>query len=178
VYPVGHVVAACAVAWGGSRALAQSRPNLAARMAAAVDYRWIALGALLPDLIDKPLIWSGLGGSATGGHHVGHALLTPGVLLLAGAAAARYRRYELLLLGFGALTHTLFDAATHVPRSILWPFVTLPVSKTWLLGPTNIAGELLGSIALLYVIARLHKDASSSAWCGGARCEGPRVVLH
>ena len=78
MYPLGHVTFACGAVWLGTKLLerarqgetvqqqvaasaAQATPREDATrrpsIADAVDYRLVALGALLPDLIDKPIVW-------------------------------------------------------------------------------------------------------------------------
>lgn len=113
---------------------------LSAPFRRGLPMRWILLGTLLPDLIDKPLYY-GLS-FATGKHAAelglisgtrtfGHtALLLVAMLLIALAAKNRV----LAALSIGAATHLLLDglsdqyirAATGVnPESaLLWPFFT------------------------------------------------------
>jgi hypothetical protein len=158
MYPVGHVVIGCGAVWAASRLLEQREPlsgtpandSLSAGLR-RIDYRWVALGALLPDLIDKPFTWSGVVGDHTGGHFIGHAILFQIALLLVGLVFARRGDWQLVLVAIGALTHIAADSATHVPRSVFWPFVTLPVSHNpAVVGATNIAGELFGSLIVLW----------------------------
>ena len=116
MYPLGHVTFACGAVWLGARLLdsarqgetkqqpvaagaAQVTPRKDAprrsSIADAVDYRLVALGALLPDLIDKPIVWVLFPSPDTGGHHIGHslfgglALLLPGLYILARGSTAR-----------------------------------------------------------------------------------------
>jgi hypothetical protein len=145
----------------GQKAASAMRPSRETRnrLIQAIDYRWVALGALLPDIIDKPLTWSGLAGSHTGGHYIGHALMTHVALLLIGLLFARRGHYELVLVAFGAFTHIAADSTTHVPRSVFWPFVTLPVSHNpTVVGATNIAGELIGSLIVLWYFNRTYRQ--------------------
>lgn len=163
VYPVGHVVIGCGTVWAASRVIAPEPLSADAgtpdRSARPIDYRWVALGALLPDLIDKPLAWSGLIGSHTGGHFIGHAILFQVALLLTGLALARRGHCELVLVAIGALTHIAADCTTHVPRSVFWPFVTLPVSHNpTVVGTTNIAGEFIGSIIVLWFVYTRYRQ--------------------
>ena len=77
MYPLGHVTFACGAVWLGARLLDRARQGENERqpvaagaaqatpgedaprrssIADAIDYRLVAFGALLPDLIDKPIV--------------------------------------------------------------------------------------------------------------------------
>lgn len=100
--PPGHV----AVTW----AVARLWP------AKKLDYRLLAVGALLPDALDKPLaMW--VFSEAKSSQLVGHALL-PNLLLL-GITALFWRRgwpYALACAG-----HLLVDRMWHHERTFWWP---------------------------------------------------------
>ena len=83
---------------------------------------WVALGCLLPDLLDKPLWLLGL---ARGTRLFGHTLLFVGALLVAGWLS---RRPWLRAIGLGAVTHLALDLAGEL-------FSGHPVWKSWLLWP-------------------------------------------
>ena len=80
-------------------------------------------GALLPDLVDKPLGILVLGGALGGGRIFLHTLLFLVVLLLAGALA--YRRYgpALLAVGVGVASHQALDFMWTEPKAWLYPFL-------------------------------------------------------
>ena len=155
MYPLGHVAAACGTAWLAKRKLGRGATGGAGRWLDRVDYRAVAFGALLPDLIDKPLIWIVLRDSEFGGHHVGHSLLFTCALALVGIVLRKRGSEVLLLVSFGAFTHVLFDSVTHVPWSLLYPFMELDVPrKDIVLAVTNIAGEVIASAALAFFLLR------------------------
>lgn len=87
---------------------------LAWRSPARIDYRFILLGAILPDLIDKPL------GAAMGleTRLWGHTFAFLFAVLAAGALG---RWTPLRLLGFGVATHLLLDLIWMQPDIALWP---------------------------------------------------------
>ena len=154
MYPLGHMAAACGTAWLVRGAGRSGAPNSALLMG-RIDYRLVAFGSLLPDLVDKPLVWFVLRDSDLGGHHVGHSLLFSLMLLAVGLAVAVRGDNRMLLIAFGAITHTVFDSVTHVPWSLLYPFVELDVPHDdILLRTTNIAGEV---VALLVLVLLLRK---------------------
>ncbi|HEX3326331.1 MAG TPA: metal-dependent hydrolase [Actinomycetota bacterium] len=84
-----------------------------------IDYRFILLGAILPDLIDFPLSfvfgWPGRRGPA-------HTLLAVVVVTVLVLVAFRgQRRLSWFGLGVGWLTHLVGDGMWLVPRTFLWP---------------------------------------------------------
>jgi hypothetical protein len=67
-----------------------------------LDYRFVALGALLPDLVDKPLAWFLFPQALPDDHVYGHALLFPASLIAAGLLiSARFQDSRLLAMGLG-----------------------------------------------------------------------------
>lgn len=82
------------------------------------------LGALLPDLVDKPLGILVLGGALGSGRLFLHTLLFLLVLLLAGAIAfRRYRRPALLAVGIGVASHQFLDFMWTQPQAWLFPLL-------------------------------------------------------
>jgi membrane-bound metal-dependent hydrolase YbcI (DUF457 family) len=84
-----------------------------------IDYRFILLGAILPDIIDVPLSfvfgWPGHRGPA-------HTLLAVVVVTVLVLVAFRgQRRLSWFGLGVGWLTHLVGDGMWLVPRTFLWP---------------------------------------------------------
>ncbi len=89
-------------------------------------HRWAvpvaALGAILPDLIDKPLGHIFLNVTLDSGRIYAHSLLFLGIVLVAGAAYYRYRSSSLLLvLGAGIVTHLVLDGMWSTPNTLFWP---------------------------------------------------------
>jgi hypothetical protein len=82
------------------------------------------LGALLPDLVDKPLGILVLGGELGSGRIYLHTLLFLVLFLLAGGVAfARYHRPGLLAAGVGAASHQVLDLMWLQPKAWLFPFL-------------------------------------------------------
>ena len=80
-----------------------------------------ALGAVLPDLIDKPLGHILLGGSLNSGRIFGHGLLFLALLLVAGIILMRRRQsFALLAVAAGTLSHQVLDAMWAIP--VTWYF--------------------------------------------------------
>ena len=154
MYPLGHMAGACGTAWIVRKA--RRGDALTSRLLMGrIDYRAVAFGSLLPDLVDKPLVWFILRDSDLGGHHAGHSLLFALLLLVAGLVGAARGDKRALLIALGAITHIGYDSVTHVPWSLLYPFVELDVPHNEiLLRVTNIAGEVVALFGLVFLLAR------------------------
>ncbi|MDD3042620.1 MAG: metal-dependent hydrolase [Methanosarcinaceae archaeon] len=86
------------------------------------DYRYVAFGALLPDLIDKPLGRIILAEAIGGGRIFAHTLLFGCLLLLAGYWLYREKRSSTpLLIPGAAFCHLLEDRMWNSPNVFLWP---------------------------------------------------------
>lgn len=83
-----------------------------------------ALGAVLPDLLDKPVGHVLLGGSLNSGRIFGHGLLFLTLLLMAGIVLERRRQsFALLAVAGGVLSHQVLDAMWAMP--VTWYFPLL-----------------------------------------------------
>jgi hypothetical protein len=119
------------------------------------DIRLLVIGALLPDIIDKPLGHIIL--SENNGRIFAHTLLFSVSLLL---IALAYRK--LLPLSLGVSVHQLLDGIFLDPEGALWPLFGGFESTEYrlvewfdaLLEPFTIAEELLGLSIILLVIFR------------------------
>ena len=112
------------------------------------DYRVLALGALLPDVIDV----------ATGGAWVMHSVVTSVAILAAVMAVARrgtVRRRRWLALPIGTFFHLVFDGAFNNTRLFWWPFGGLSFNDINIpsfdrLG-LNVVLELAGAAMLVWL---------------------------
>ncbi len=178
MYPLGHVTFACGAVWLGARLLDRARQGETVQqsvaagpaqatpgedttrrssIADAVDYRLVALGALLPDLIDKPLNWFIIGDALNNnGHLFGHTLLFALTILLPGIYLLVSRNDpRLLAVGVAVLSHFAGDPVTHAPRILLWPLLGVEFSRVSLLGPWGIPVETAAGLILLLVARRV-----------------------
>jgi LexA-binding, inner membrane-associated putative hydrolase len=129
MYPAGHIVVAIGVAWGAERvarhlilrrsSIARNNPT-AGNAVSLFDYRLVALGAWLPDIIDKPLGWWILEDPAFE-HSIAHSLLFVWILTLPGLILARRGDRRLLSLAFGDAMHVLSDPVMRAPEVFFWP---------------------------------------------------------
>jgi len=81
-----------------------------------MDYRLIAIGSLLPDIIDKPLGMIIL--PLNNGRIFGHTLLFILILLLIGL---KYRKS--LFLSFASFCHLIEDRMWNEPETFFWPLL-------------------------------------------------------
>ena len=93
------------------------------RLASGIDYRLILAGALLPDLIDKPLVFLvGPGFVNSSLRSVGHSFVG-GLLLLTIAWVVTRRWQRAATGGFGValVAHLLMDRMWRMPEVLFWP---------------------------------------------------------
>lgn len=91
-------------------------------LARYIDIRLLLIGALLPDIIDKPLglIFSE---SLSNTRTISHTLLFIAVISLGGLLLYRYKRKNwLLVISLGAAAHLILDQMWQTPETLLWPF--------------------------------------------------------
>lgn len=133
-----------------------------------VDLRFLALGAILPDLIDKPLGTMLLpavfnGSSQVIGHTLLFSLVLMSVVLLTTRRGRVRRRW--MALAIGSLIHLLLDAMWTVQETFLWPAFgwEFPpgISEYWsgllerlFSDPWRIVQELVGLGYLIYLYRR------------------------
>lgn len=98
------------------------------RLRKGLRFRWLALGCLLPDLIDKPywLAMEAIRWQPRGSRLVGHTLLFCGALAL---AARLLRSPVLRAVSLGALTHVALDVAGELAAGMQ------PIWTGWLFWP-------------------------------------------
>lgn len=84
---------------------------------------WIAIGALLPDLIDKPLGRIILDETIGSGRIFAHTLLFGTLLGLAGYYLYRQGKPELLIIAGASFCHLLEDQIWNNPEVFFWPLL-------------------------------------------------------
>jgi hypothetical protein len=113
----------------------------------AFDYRFVLVGALLPDLLDAPF----------GGARVAHTLLASAIALVVVMLATQRRRRvrrSLLAVPIGTMLHLVLDGMWTVTELFWWPLFggelgdrPLPsLDRGWLL----VAMEVAGGVALVW----------------------------
>jgi LexA-binding, inner membrane-associated putative hydrolase len=137
-----HITIACAAVWAGSRLIGStpgqrhSRPMMNpddfsqssgaddGLFAGTIDYRLVALGSLLPDMVDRAIRAASGRTWSRDQHLLGHTLLLNAPVVVAGISLARRRQdARLLVVGAAAMTHLLVDPVIRSPRTLLWPLL-------------------------------------------------------
>ncbi len=127
----------------------------------AMDLRFLALGAILPDLIDTPIglaLWSTFGTVRLASHSLLFATL---LLVIVMAATRRGRpRKRWMPLAVGVLVHLVLDGMWRSPATLWWPFLGWEFDATtyatvwtyleWLV--TDIRTWALEGVGLIYLL--------------------------
>src|ERR1035437_858967 len=99
-----------------------------------IDLRYLAIGAILPDLIDKPPGMVIFASIITTGRMIGHTFLFSFLLFLVGLYSyGKQRDIIILSLSIGSLFHLIEDQLWRVPKILFWVFKKICVSKKILL---------------------------------------------
>ena len=101
------------------------RPNL--------NYSFIAVGSLLPDLIDKPIGRILLGESVANGRLFGHTLLFVLILIMIGLFLKNHRN-EIFCLSFATFLHLCEDRMWEMPVTLLYPLYGFAFPKGAVIG--------------------------------------------
>ena len=115
----------------------QSRKRLAVRIASwfsrlngYLDIRFLMVGSMLPDIIDKPVGQLLFRETFSSGRIFSHTLLFTVLLSLSGIYF--YRRYHknwLAAFAVGSLIHLILDRVWQTPRTLFWPFLGLAFER-------------------------------------------------
>ena len=140
----------------------------------AMDLRFLALGAILPDLIDTPIgfaFWS----SFLSVRLASHTLLFSAMLLVAVMVATRRGRprKRWMPLAVGVLIHLVLDGMWRSPATLWWPFLGWDFDATsyqtawayleWLLTDVRTWGLEAVGLVYLAVLARRSDLADPDA---------------
>lgn len=94
------------------------------RLKSLIDLKYLAIGALLPDLIDKPIGVIIFPSTFANGRIIGHTLLFNCLLTLAAVHLFQKRRDARgLALASGSFFHLLEDQMWGRPQTFLWPLL-------------------------------------------------------
>lgn len=171
MYPVAHVVVASGAAWSAERVVRRlfrqrgadaTNEQAVANRPSLFDYRFVALGALLPDIIDKPLAWFFLGDRVEDNHLFAHTLLFALILALPGLYLALRGNPLLISLACGVIAHLICDPVFREPRTLLWPLYGWTFHSTY--GKGN---GLLVNLTLDFVLGSLGLFVLWRQWRAG-----------
>ena len=136
-----------------------------------IDYRYILVGAIVPDLVDGVLGLFLFDGPS--GRWIGHSLVTViGVAVVIIVGLKGERRLAVFGIAVGWLVHLVGDGMWEAPKTFLWPafgteFATVPAEPySWdlFMRPWEHLGtwgaELLGAaiLAWFYVAFEMSRD--------------------
>jgi len=130
-----------------------------------MDLRFLAFGAILPDLIDTPVglaFWSKFGSVRLAAHSLLFAAIVLGAVMVVTRRGDTRKRW--MALAIGVLLHLVLDGMWRLPETLWWPFLgwtfastpfaTAGAYLTWLFTDLRTWGfEALGLVYLL-VLAR------------------------
>lgn len=134
-----------------------------------IDYRLAAVGALLPDFVDKPLAFLVLPFFHHNTRTIGHTAVFGLALLLGAVLLLRFSgRSGLLVLALGSLSHLPFDGMWTSPGTLLWPLLgwsfpwaaeTPGLSQIWeyLGAPARLIPDIVGLLAILYILFKARR---------------------
>ncbi|HIH73850.1 MAG TPA: metal-dependent hydrolase [Methanosarcina sp.] len=92
------------------------------RLRTVIDPRYLAIGAILPDLIDKPIGEVIFASTFANGRIIGHTLLFSFLLFLIGLYTYERRRdIRFLSLCSGSFLHLFEDQMGWYPQTFFWP---------------------------------------------------------
>jgi inner membrane protein len=89
-----------------------------------LDYRFILLGSLLPDIVDKPLGIVIFPEAISNSRTFLHTLIFLAITVLLGVFIYRWKNALWgFCIAFGVLTHFIMDAMWMEPVTLFWPFI-------------------------------------------------------
>lgn len=112
----------------------------------AMDLRYLAVGAVLPDLIDTPIsmvMWS----SWEAPRLATHSLLFGSIAMIAVLVATKRgtRRKQWMLVAVGVLMHLGLDAMWADPNTLWWPFLGWEFTRVGIATFSGYAAMVLSS---------------------------------
>lgn len=124
------------------------------RLRTIIDPRYLVIGAVLPDLIDKPIGEVIFASTFSSGRIVGHTLLFSILLFLIGLYMYERRKDILgLSLTSGTFLHLFEDQMASDPQTFLWPLFgwSFPRDSRDYVGLEHIVGMLEESFHLEFL---------------------------
>ena len=146
----GIALGVCSAAAG----LAQrgGKGNWFAALSRYADVRILMIGALLPDIIDKPIGQYLLRDTFSNGRIFSHTLLFCVLLAISGWILLRAKsQYWLLTLAVGDFIHLLLDQVWRAPKAVLWPFMGFKFARIDLEGYVGGLWRALTSNPMVYI---------------------------
>jgi inner membrane protein len=129
------------------------KPTWFAALSSYLDIRWLMVGSLLPDIIDKPVGQYIFRDTFNNGRLFSHTLLF--LFIISALGFYLYKKMTqkwLLTLAAGTLAHLILDEMWQIPQTLFWPVLgfTFPVVAD-LEGWARNIWEILFSTPSLYI---------------------------
>lgn len=157
-----------------------NRTSLLTSVKNHLDYRFLLVGSLLPDLIDKPIGDIFFYETFQNGRIFAHTLCFTICLTVLGIYVyKRWNRLWLLILSFGSAIHLILDKMWLNPRTLLWPIYGWGFAKLdsanffeWLpemfhalvTNPSVYVPEIIGLGILAWFVAKLIRTGNVNAF--------------
>ncbi len=151
----------------GARSIVDVRSNPWATFLKAVDYRFVIIGSMLPDIIDKPLGQLILRNQLSNGRIFSHTLLFLLIVIAAGLLVQHfYKKPYVLYLAAGTFIHLVLDGIWLTPCTLFWPACglafpkydlenwTLTLLKNLFSDPATFIPEAFGAAIVIYLSVR------------------------
>jgi len=170
---LGHLGCALAATQAGEAAYKRIPGRRFSAAVKLIDYRILAVGAMLPDIIDKPLAFILPGVLEGVTRNIGHTLLFSLLLVVIWRLDSGRKMNFLLPLAIGSALHLLLDGMFTIPSTLLWPFMgwefvdrgyatdlfsALPIAPL----PWNVHwlafSEVLGGLLLAHTVHKVWRD--------------------
>jgi membrane-bound metal-dependent hydrolase YbcI (DUF457 family) len=132
MFVFGHIGITLGIAFIISR-LVLPRINIWNGIKPNINYSFIAFGAILPDLIDKPIGRILLGESVANGRLFGHTLLFVLILITIGLFLKDHRN-EVFCLSSATFMHLCEDRMWEMPATLLYPLYGFGFPKGIVIG--------------------------------------------
>ena len=116
-----------------------------------IDFRFVIIGSMLPDMIDKPLGVFVLSGQLGTGRAFAHSLAFVSAIALVALLWPGLARRLLAPLALGAAAHLVFDQMWRQPRTLLWPLLGWRLERADVRGWLEQMLEQLSSDPYIYV---------------------------
>ncbi len=141
----------------------------------SVNVPWIVFGALLPDLIDKPLGRIILAETIGSGRIFAHTLLFGLLLILTGYYLYRQGKPELLIIAGASFCHLLEDQVWDKPVVFFWPFfgwefpkdtvsgsfieyLMIIINRSYIPGLSEVfVSEIIGLLIIIFATCKILK---------------------
>ncbi len=159
-----------------------SKTSFFRSLAKRMDIRFLLVGSLLPDIIDKPIGVYFFRETFSTGRIFSHTLLFLISITIIGFLIKKYSgKTGGLALSFGALFHLILDEMWLMPKTLLWPLFGIGFEKyeigNWLMNmlhgllenPKLYVSEMIGFVVLILFIWELLQRRAIIRFLGKGR---------